>query len=488
MIIDLAGTLGLPLLAGVGLARWIGLSPPGGVRQGPNEFRGVSWAAWLAWCWVLGTLATALVTFVWLWTPLTKTSPAVPAFALVFIGALGWWRGGGTTRLDLGADGPARAGAGEAWVLRLVFLALVLLTVERVVSGASVPIFQNDEAHFWALKSKLIFQAGGLNEAFLASLENPHYLYHRDYPLLNPLLQVWTFANFGEITHVENRLPLQLFSLAFVPLLTSALLRVVRPAAAAALLLIVLACAETAHQARTAHADLLVALGVVLALDAWLRWRSVGANGWFALACVGLALAIFAKGEGLVVLLAIALALLVWRVVGRAQDRESQSAVPATLRAWVLLPLSIVALTWGVNAHFGFVNDIATTDGREESFLAILFGEAGSRVPYFLDWCLYSVLPQRGWTGHLPLVFGALVLLLAPRLRRDDLGIVALALLAVGAGFTLILLGTPHPFGQHLPTAFPRITWQIAPALALWIAAAAGRFLPGYEAGGAPAQ
>jgi hypothetical protein len=461
--------LGLPFAAGAGLARCAGLAPGRG-----------AFGLWAAWSWVLGALATAFVTWAWMATPLPKDTALVPAAALVAIGAIAFRRGRGAARLALDAPVHAGAAAWERTLLAVVATSLVALVVQRILAGDAVPIFQDDEANFWALKAKLIFRAGGLNDAFAASLSDPHYLYHRDYPLLNPLLQLWTFACHGEITHVANRLPIQMFALALVPALASALARVVRPAAAAVLLVVVLACASTASQSRTAHSDLMVALGALLAFDAWLRWRAGAGRGWFRLAAVGLALLVFAKGDGMVYLVAIALAWALARPVGPRIGAA---------RAWLLLPLLVLALTWGVNRHFGFANDIATAETSDASFLALLVGKAPERVPRFASWFAQELLFKRAWAGFLPLFFAALGAVLARRLRRDDLGFAALALAATAAGFALILLATPHDKVSptwHLETALPRISWQLVPALALWIGAACGRFLPGFR-GAAPA-
>lgn len=467
MTLALLRTLLLPLFVGAALARALGLAPR------------TSALAWAAWSQVLGALATALVTFLWLLTPLDKGSALAPELALLALGAMAWLAGRRAVPLA-----PAPAPAGPTWerlLFALVAAAAAVVTLQRILDGDLVPIFADDEAHVWGLKAKVVYAAGGFNGHLAEALADSQYVYHRDYPLLIPLLEIWTFAHFGEVTHVVSRLPVQLFSLSLVAALTAGLARVVRPAAGAALLLIVLDCGTMLHQARTAHADLAVALGLLLALDAWLRWRDTGERGWLKLCAAGAALALFAKGEGLLFALAVAAGSATARLIrGRALGAPGGARAPPW--AWLCLPAGIVLLTWSFNAWWGFENDVATTDLRDESFLAILWTEGPGRLPVIARFAARELLLQRRWAGHLPSACALLALLLAPRLRRDALAVPALAAAAAFTGLLLVFAGSPHNLAWHLPTALPRVAWQLSPALALWLAACAGRFLPGFGA------
>ena len=470
MSAELLWLLAPPALLGLALARLLGLTPAGD-----------RWAFW-AWSWLLGALGTALVTFVWLHTPLAVgTVWPLDAAVLGLALAAAWW---GRRAPPVA---PAPAAAAPRWE-RIVFaLALglgLVVTLQRMLEGDRVPIFEDDEAHVWALKAKLIFHSGGFTPAFDAALADEHFVYHRDYPLLIPLLHLWTFAHCGEITHVLNRVPIQLFALALVPALGSALARVVRPAAAAALVWVVIATAEAARQGRTAHADLALALGLVVALDGWLRWRSDGQPAWWRLSCAGAGLVVFAKTEGLLLVVACLCGLVAARLVrggplerpmGSGDARASRAA-----RGWLALPLGLVLLTWCFNAYHGFANDVAVGDQRDQGFVGLLLSQAGPRLGTVLAWSWENLLLSRPWSGHLPWLALGLMVVLAPRLRRDALAIPALAVLAAYSGHLLVFLGTPHEIEWHLSTAAGRVSWQVAPALALWIGAVAGRFLPGF--------
>ena len=473
MTLALLRVLILPFFVGAGLTRLMGLAP----RSDP-------WS-WPVWSWTLGSLATALVMLPWLWLAPPLDTPWMPELGLLLIGGAVWWRA-----RDVPIAAPTPAPSAATWE-RLLFggvvIFLLILGFQRLMDGDLWPIYEDDEAHVWALKAKILFHAGGFTDELQAVLENPDYLYHRDYPLLNPLLQIWTFAHFGEVTHVVNRVPIQLFALGLVPVLASALRRVVRPAAAAILLLAVMTCAETVRQGRTAHADMGVALGLVIAFDAWTRWRATGAIAWWRLFAIGAALALFTKGEGMVYALGVVIAFVVARL-SNGPLRPGAAVLPRRALLLLVLPIALVALTWTLNWTFGFTNDIGATDLRDEPFLTLLRMQAQERLPLISTWLWDHQLWVRHWGGHLPVAFLLLFLFLARRLRRDPLFIPALAILAIWAGYILIFVGTPHDVDWHLTAAAPRITWQLVPATALWIAAAAGQCLPGFGEKVAPSE
>ncbi|MEM7309719.1 MAG: hypothetical protein AAF682_23795 [Planctomycetota bacterium] len=468
-MLGLLALLAPPALLGIALARLLGFTPR------------TDRLGWLAWSWMLGAMATALVTFVWLWTPLRVDSGLVPSLAVLALAALAWWLGRSVAPVPP-APLPA-APAWETWFFRGAVLFLCVLALQRMLDGNLFPIFEDDEAHVWALKAKVIFHSGGFTPAFEEALRNEHFVYHRDYPLLNPLLHLWTFAHRGEITHVVNRVPIQLFALAFVPALAAALRQVVRPAAAVALLFLVMQATETARQGRTAHSDMAIALGTVVLFDAWMRWRAEGEQGWWRLACVGAALMMYAKGEGLLLAAAIGCGLVATHLL-RRRDVEAETAPalrPRARRAWLLLPLFIVAQTWLVNASFGFENDISVGDMREDSFPTLLATQWRERLGPTLAWSWERMFSQMAWAGHTPALFAVLGCLLARRLRTDALALPGLALIAAFVGILLVFLGTPHDIEWHLATAASRVSWQLTPAIALWVGAVAGRFLPGFR-------
>ncbi len=460
MILELARVLLLPLFLGAGALRALGIAP--------RSDR----LAWLGWCWVAGACGTGLVTFLWLWTPLSVNAAWGLDLLVVALGA--WLFFAGRDRPTVDADAPKDAAFWERVLFGLAVAAVVAITVQRAAAGNVEPVFRNDEAHFWTLKAKVIYHSGGFNPTFAEAMSNEHFVYHKDYPLLNPLLAVWTFAHFGEITHVVNRLPIQMFALSLALVLAGALRRVVRPAAAAAILLAVFAIPEIAFQSRTAHADLMVGFGALLAFDAWLRHRAASgedARAWWRLCAVGLAFMLWSKNEGLLYAVAIAGA---WVLPRLARPRE---LITPRLK-WMLLPAGVIALSWGFNAWYGFENDIAVGDTREHSYPMLLVTQARTHVPYILGWVNDNLLWNAKHAAFLPLAMIALALLFPRRVWSSQLRLPCLAVAFAWLGYLLVFTGTPHELEWHLPTAASRVSQQSVPAMALWIALAAGALLP----------
>lgn len=464
----LALALGLPLVLGCALLRLLG----------------VAWRsdrlAYLGWAWIAGACGTALVVFGWLWSGLARDVALVPDVLVLAAAVLAWQVGRRRPVEDLGVASPGgeRGPRPERALFALVLAAVLLLTLARVLLGTLHPIVTDDEGNFWAMKAKVAFLQG-FTPGFGATLREPNFVYNADYPNLNPLLQVWTFAHAGGIVHVANRLPIQLFALAQVLVAAAALRRVVRPGLAAALLLVLVAPAEALFQTRLAHGDLLVGLGALVVLDAWLRWRATATPAAFRLLALGLALMLGSKNEGLMYVACIALALGLARLL--APGTEPARAPRAPLR-WLLLPLAVLVAGWAFNAWFGFSSGFLANERREAGMLTLAVTQLGERFPLVAGHLLREVLLSPAHSG---LVLAA-VLLAAPVswLRREVL-VPALALALALGGIAVVFLGAPHDVRWHLDTAAARVTFQLFPAavlsLGLLVAASA-------SAGGAGAE
>ena len=107
------------------------------------------------------------------------------------------------------------------------------------------------EARQAARKAKALYDTGGLGADYAAALGADVAAPHKDYPLLNPLLQSWVFLHRGRVTHVENRLPIQLLFVALVLALASALRHHASPGIGAALLVLVLTTSQARLLPRT---------------------------------------------------------------------------------------------------------------------------------------------------------------------------------------------------------------------------------------------
>jgi hypothetical protein len=444
--LELASLLLLPLLAGAGLLRGLGL------RLADDPLGAA------AWCALAGGLATALVlaACVALGAPLDAR---LVGPLLATLGLLSAWAGRGRFPA---AHAPRRAGHGrlERLFLALVVATLVLATLARILRASQRALALGDEARIWALKALLLLDTGGLNADY-AQRSAAYGDSHADYPLLDPLLQLWSLVHARAPLWIEPRFPVQVFALALVLALASALRQWLRPAAAATVLLIAYFVDPNLELTSTANADQMAALGLLVAVDASLRWRRTGEARWARLGALALALLVGAKNEGALLALALVAGHATACLVGRRR-----TALPS-LRAlrWLACPLAVFLASRAVNAYLGFENDLATTAAP-----GILLARAGERLGPLLAFFarLFFQRPREN-AG----LFGLLLVLslLVPwRLLRPRLRPLTLCLWAALAGWVLVYLATPHDLRWHLATSAARVTYQALPALCVWLA------------------
>lgn len=444
---------------------------------------GVSFAsdrlAYPGWAWVVGTTGTGLVTFAWLWTG-TSLDQALPLQLTIFLLAASLYAAG-RRRVEAVAGRPRSAF--PVWERGVFFAAVTLalvVTGVRIASGNLEPLCHGDDAAFWSLKAKVIYANGGFNQAFADVMSVPQFVYHKDYPLLSPLLHVWTFAQAGEITQVANRIPAQMFSLALVLILAAGLRRVARPAVAAALLVCLMPLPEMVHQARTAYVDQAVAVGVVMAFDVWSRWRSsrsdAGAAVWWRLFCLTLAFTLWSKHEGLLYVLAM---LAAWLVCRPFEARAAGGRRAPSRRAdkrMLLVPLGILLLTWSFNAWCGFQSYVVTGHARDESLIGSFVVQLAVRLPVISSYFGREIVLNPTHSNLLPLAFLVLSASVPRRIWRGDLRVPTLAFFFAFCAYAAVFVATPAEIGSHLRTAAERVSYQLVPAIALWLGSA-GRLL-----------
>lgn len=447
--------LGLPLWTGTGAARALGLPRSGG--------------AWWAWAWVAGAMVTGAVVFLSLWAG-GRPDGDLLAIVLAALGCLFHKIGAGRTPSQESAA-PA-APAWERWLYGAVVAGTLVLTVDRAVIATAHPVVVGDEAHIWAAKAKVLWHESGFGSGYEATLsEDKPYIGHPDYPLLNPLLQVWTFARANGLTHVENRLPIQAFAVALLLLVASVLRRLLRPSAAALLLLVHHHLLWTRLSTESGFADLMVALGLAMTLDAWRRLVESPAPWKWRLLGLSAAFLAWSKHEGtmLLVLVAVAGGAAAWRSGG---PRPRQSDLP-----WLCLPAAVIGLTWAVNAVFGAANNmVGISDASGTPLLLAQFSDRlGPVVAYMRD----QVLLHPGHTNLIPAAALGLAVAFPIRLLGRAATLVPL-LVCFGAltAYALVFVGSPSPLDWHLDTACARVAYHVLPALLLWLGLAAGRVLP----------
>ena len=349
-------------------------------------------------------------------------------------------------------------------------LALVAL---RVLTGTLAPVLERDEALFWALKAQAIYTCGGFNETFAQETAPPDWIFNEDYPNLVPLWHVWGFVQAGGLTYVLNRLPVQLCVVALTLVTAAGLRRVTRPLAAAVWLVLLVAVPQARTHAGLGQADLPLALGLVVTLDAWLRQRASGHAAWGWLAALALAFALWTKNEAQAYVLSIAVAWALTRLARRwrtdGPPELNASAVSRLGWTWLLLPAATLAVHLGFNAAFDFQSGFLANQSRDAGLLTLIREQFPTHAPEVLHYYATKVLFA---LDHPGLVLGVALLAVPPLLaaRHFERALPGLALaMALGIQM-LVLIGAPRDLSWHLKTAVGRITFQLLPVAMLWVA------------------
>jgi hypothetical protein len=418
--------------------------------------------AYAGWVWLAGALGIAGVEFLWLLFGL-GTSSALGRELVVLLAAAGlFWHARGAEPVP--GEAP-RGTPRERAVFHLLFALSLALVLNKLLLGTLEPIYTDDEAQFWSMRAKLLFAAGGFGPEYQAGLRT---LNHGDYPLLNPLLQVWMFVHAGEVTHCVNRLPLQLATPAVVCILAGAVRRHLRPSAAGLLVVAFLGTPLILTAVLRAHSDILVALGGLVVLDAWLRWRDDPRDAWIVLGALGAGTLAWAKNEGFLVLLALVLVAL----LAHLRKRRPFSARLAHL-AW-LAPFAAVFVTVLHNRLFELESDVL--HGRDGHGLLARFLERWS-VTTGEVLAFFGELARDGEALQL-LPVALLVLLLLDRAGARRLAPALFVQALVALGLLVVLIATPASVDWHLRTAGKRLALQLYPAVTLCVAVLMGRWLP----------
>ena len=388
-------------------------------------------------------------------------------------------------------------GFGDALERGLFGAALVGLLVvgaDRMLLSTTQAVAGTDEAHIWASKAKVIFETGGFGDEFRAEMATGNIVSHRDYPLLNPLLQVWVFAQAGRIVHVENRLPILLFAPALLCITAASLRRRLRPGAAALVLVCVGSLGFFVFSTNRAFSDILIAFGLVALWDAWSRYEEEPMTTWGGMISITCAFLLWSKNEGRLLVLVFALAVLIAHGTRRAPPDPTRKSRIAALALVLVAP----ALAWGFlagfNRHFELPNDLlegfeaeGVVAGREAGtgFLTIVLEKSPERIGPVLRHFAEHIVTKPDQTRLLLLLFLVLLVLfprlaLSGRLLAPTLGL-ALSL----GGYLLVFLGTYRDVDRHLATSAHRLVFQLTPLAGIWIGAWLGEALPSWKPGGA---
>ena len=453
--------LAAPTALGHGVLRLLGIGP---------KTDGV---AYLAWAYMAGSLGAALCNL--LWVALAKPFPGtwlLPAQLVLAVALTA------ATRRRPTAAAVATSAPKESLLLAGLLALTVGYVAFRAVAQNALPVAFGDEADIWAAKAKTLFFASGLDGEL--ATQTHLFVKQRDYPLLNPLLQLGVFESLGRVCHVDNRLPIQAFLAALVLALAAALRQFVRPALAGLLPLLLLGTEVIQVHVSMAMSDHLVMLGLLVAADGWLRWRRTGDAAFFRLAMLGMAFCAFSKTEGsLLCLLAVASA-----CCARAGGAITGPIVPRPRRElwWLALPLGVFGVQRLFNAGLGFQNNwFAAVDSQAflDRVVTDLPQRAAAVVSYFGSEILLGTESTR-------LVFAALLLVLVMfpvRIGRSEVAVPALLVVAALCAYQGILIFGYPKLDWLLDTAGSRLSLHVAPIALLGLGMAAGTLFEWVSAG-----
>lgn len=428
----------LPILLGVAGLRAAGIT----WRTDPLSYGG--------WVWMTGALLLAALELLRLVGGFASPGPLVAAALLLAAGLWGLGR-----RTPLVVVEPRHEPAAARIVLGVLLVLALLVTLQRGLAADWLAIVRDDEAIYWSRRAKLWFVAGGFGGVYARALDAGD-LPNAGSPLLNPLLQLWAFDLAGRITHVVNRVPLQVFSLALILCTAGALRRAAGSWVAGPLLLLLVASAPALIATHKANSDVLVALGALVAGDALLTWRGTRAGP--ALAGLAATLLVWSKNEGLLYLVAFLGAALLLH----GRRFRTLLAWPAGAKAWCVPVVCVLASTLLHNAWF----EAKSTHGLGTEEIS-RFADAFQRLPPIL-----GEIVRAFFDPSLNLVPGVflLVCLLAPQAWRGRLGLLALAVVLAWLGLVLVYATTPNPLVVMSKSLY-RVLSQLVPLQLLWIGA-----------------
>jgi len=160
--------------------------------------------SFLGWAWVLGGLGAAGVIGLWLCAVPENMGPGIPAAGMLALALLGFWKGrrageAGVANCAQKATGPRRE-----WVFWSLFVLSLVFVLDGILQGSLFAVATTDEAAFWSFRANVLFHEHGFGAAFGEGIRQTQQG-NADYPLLNPLLQLWAYVASGGIVHLANR-------------------------------------------------------------------------------------------------------------------------------------------------------------------------------------------------------------------------------------------------------------------------------------------
>jgi hypothetical protein len=441
--------------------------------------RGAALETW-AIAYPIGLAGVAAILGIWMVSraPFARWA-VVLAPALIGLGLWGWARRRAPQAL-VAQSAPVKGRRSGRLLYPIVLLVVLAGTVHAMAIFNRHPIVDGDEAWIWTLRGKFLYFDWLTRGAAPAELVAERRVVQAHYPLLNPLVHVWTYVAGGGIGHVLNRVPLQALVLSVVIMTAARLREALRPAAAAMFLLLVVPTAASAPILFSAHADVLVAAGFLLAIEAWRAFSTDRTRASWRLFAVALGVLAWSKQEGLMACACIAAGCLVqlWRDVSlRSEVLKIRSGL-----LWLGLPVGVFAVTWTINTVCGYENDLTSGGAGRRPLWPAFFAQLGERGLPALGLLLRDVVVSVDVLKLMWLPFLATAVLL-PQLAFATQRVQAtVALLLAAAGYWFVFVGTHRDLDWQVGCAAERVFFQVWPALLLSVARIAGCLFPRLDA------
>lgn len=397
---------------------------------------------------VVGQALAAVLIALWLLTGQAVPGMVIPLLLL----------GVACCRRRRAATPPAPSARWSPW-LRFAAAFAVVAFVAACLRTDAMPIYHGDEGEIWAGKAKVLYgHPMGPLAAALPLVANP------DYPCLNPLLQVGTFAVSGRVLHAENRLPLQMFGVVALLLLAGGVASRARQWIAVAA---VLACAATlpTGAATTAYSDTMVACTLLATVDALIRWRDDGDPAWWRVACISAGALLASKNEGLL------LAMLVFGCGVLTSWSWFRRQRPLRLRefGWLSVPIVVVVAGHLFNAAHGLSHQLLAANDAGSGPFGRMLEHFGERAPVVLgafgrmlvDPSPHRLLPLSCLVGG-----AAAVIVGRRRFLQSPAALVVGCLVGGLGGYMAVFFTSPYDIVFHLSTGLDRIVEHMVPLAA----------------------
>lgn len=455
--------LGVPLLLGAGILRAAGIGPRDGVF------------CWLGRLFPVGATALALVLFAFMAGGLSVRSPAPGLVAGLAGGALLFL----PRRRTIERYPVEERTHPLARLVAAVLAAFCFVAVAFVCAGdVNRPVHRDDDALIWGMKARYLVHHETFDDALGETLADPtRGGHHLDYPLLNPLLQVWVTTLAGEYDDVAVRYPTMAWLVSFVLLLLGATRRRCGAVTGSLLTLGLVGVGVVWVVGTGAKSDLITALALLGCLDSAARWMDEdGARRHVASCALFAAVLVWSKNEGMMLALAALLAALMTRPRAVVRGLARPSA------PWFVVPVAVVLMQWWFNTRYGLVNDLLAggegTGGR--SLLAVLIenfprrcGTIARAFAGNMAWVIAddgSIVHRFGYHDGLYLAFLALIALCPRRALAGSTRMVTLTALGGLAAYFLVYVVSYQDLDWHLYTSLPRVQSHLLPAMVLGIA------------------